>query len=92
MAKVKFYLDPVANTLNIWWGKKTDAKKAIEVRNPNRDDVIVIDKKGRPVSLEIIGFFPEELDVVKYLDSNQIKSFLNTGKIDLHKLQLKEKN
>ena len=65
MAKVKFYLDPIGNTLNIWWGAKKDAHEAIEVSNRNRDDVIVVDKKGSPISLEIIGFFPEEIDPVK---------------------------
>lgn len=72
MAKVTAYLDPIGNTLNLWWGDKTTAHESVEVENPHRDDVIILDKNKRPIGLEVIGFFPEELDVVKRLSIKKI--------------------
>jgi hypothetical protein len=63
MAKAKIYLDPIGNTLNIWWGNPKDAHTSEEVDDPNRNDVIVKDKQGKPISLEIIGLFPKELNI-----------------------------
>ena len=80
MARIKAYLDPIGNTLNLWWGRKKDAYESIEAENPNRNDVIIVDKKGRPVSLEIIGFLPKELDPVQYLSPKEIMFYLDTGK------------
>lgn len=59
----KVLLDPVGNTMNIWWGDPSDADHSEEVDDPNRNDIIVYDKKGKPISLEIIGVFPQELNV-----------------------------
>lgn len=67
---VKIYLDPVANTLNIWWDNPKKAYSSEEVESPYRNDVIVKDKHGRPVSLEIIGLFPKELNVANLLRTN----------------------
>ena len=69
MAKVKILLDPVGNIMNIWWGKPSDAYKSVEVDDPNRNDVIVMDKNGKPISIEIVGVFPKELNI-----SDAIKS------------------
>lgn len=88
MARITSYFDPIGNTLNIWWGRKKDAHEAYNVKNPNRDDVIIVDKKGRPVSLEIISLFPEELEPIEFLSKKQRKTFLETGTIDLSKLYL----
>ena len=88
MAKITAYLDPIANTLNLWWGNKKNAYKSIPVDNPNRDDVIIVDKNNRPISLEIIGVFPEELDPIENLSQHQIKTFLDTGQINLTEYQL----
>lgn len=63
MANVKILFDPIANTMNIWWGKPSTAHTAIEVDDPKRNDVIVMDKNGKPISIEIIGVFPKELNV-----------------------------
>ncbi len=65
MAKtnLKIYLDPIGNTMNIWWGNPQDAASSEEVDDPNRNDVIVKDKQGKPISLEIIGVFPKELNI-----------------------------
>ena len=88
MAKIKAYFDPIANTLNLWWGKKSDAVKAVPVQNPNRDDVIVVDKNNRPISLEIIGLLPEELDPVGHLSKEQIRMLLDSGKVDFGQWRL----
>ena len=65
--EVKIYIDPVANTFNIWWDDPKKAYASVEVDSPYRNDVIVKDKQGRPISLEVIGIFPSELNVVEKL-------------------------
>ena len=65
--KVKIYIDPIANTFNIWWDDPKKAHSSEEVDSPYRNDVIVKDKKGHPISLEIIGIFPSELNVAERL-------------------------
>ena len=71
---VKIYLDPVANTLNVWWDDPKKAHSSEEVNSPYRNDVIVKDRQGRPISLEIIGLFPKELNIAKLLKvSGKIK-------------------
>lgn len=67
---VKLYLDPVANTLNIWWDDPKKASSSEEVSSPQSNDVIIKDKQGQPISLEIIGLFPKELNITEYLKSN----------------------
>ncbi len=74
MAKVKnalkIYLDPVANTFNIWWDDPKKAYSSEEVDSPYSNDVLIKDRLGRPISLEIIGIFPKELNIVQYLKSH----------------------
>lgn len=74
MAKVKnalkIYLDPVANTFNIWWDDPKKAYSSEEVDSPNSNDVLIKDRRGRPISLEIIGIFPKELNIVQYLKNH----------------------
>lgn len=67
MAKqnIKIYFDPIANSMNIWWGDKKDAYSTEEVDSPTRNDIIVKDKQGRPISIEIIGILPSELNISK---------------------------
>lgn len=81
---VKLYLDPVANTFNIWWDDPKNAYSSEEVDSPYRNDVIIKDKNGKPISLEIIGIFPQELNIVeqfKYmLGSRKHEPFLLEGK------------
>lgn len=67
---VKLYLDPVANTLNIWWDDPKKAYSSEEVTSPYRNDVIVKDRQGRPISLEMIGIFPKELNITELLKTN----------------------
>ena len=66
--KIKIYIDPVANTFNIWWGNRKDAYSSEEVDSPYRNDVIIKDKQGRPISLEVIGIFPSELNVAEKIN------------------------
>lgn len=67
MAKVKIYLDAVGNTMNIWWGNPKAAAVSEETESPANNDVIVKDKRGVPIGLEMIGVFPEEINLVKLL-------------------------
>ena len=60
---VKIYFDPVGNTMNIWWGNPSDAYETEEVESRDRNDVIVKDKYGKPISIEIIGLLPKELNI-----------------------------
>lgn len=65
--EVKIYIDPVANTFNIWWDDPKKAHSSEEVDSPYRNDVIIKDRKGRPISLEVIGIFPSELNIAEKL-------------------------
>lgn len=65
--EVKIYIDPVSNTFNIWWDDPKKAHSSEEVDSPYRNDVIVKDKQGRPISLEVIGIFPSELNIAEKL-------------------------
>lgn len=62
--EIKIYIDPYGNTLNMWWGNPEDSFISEEAEKTY--DVIVKDKEGRPIGLEKIGFFPEEVDPLKY--------------------------
>ncbi len=75
MAKVKIYFDPIGNTMNIWWGSPKDAYSSEEVDSPYRNDVIIKDKNGRPISIEIIGILPKELNI-----SERIKKLIKDKK------------
>lgn len=66
-SRLKIYLDPIANTFNIWWGDPKAAYTSEEVDSPQRNDVIIKDKNGKPISLEIIGIFPSELNIAEKL-------------------------
>jgi len=71
--KMRIYLDPYGNTLNIWWD---DPGKAIISEEAGKSwDVLVKDKAGKYIGLEKIGFFPREVDPVKYL-KEEIKMLL----------------
>lgn len=76
MAQAKIFLDPIGNTMNIWWGDPKNAHISEEVDDPTSNDVIVKDKQGKPISLEIIGVFPKELNIselVKKITGRDIK-------------------
>lgn len=70
--EVKIYIDPVANTFNIWWDDPKRAYSSEEVDSPYRNDVIIKDKDGRPISLEVIGIFPKELNLAEKIKKNII--------------------
>lgn len=71
-SKVRIYIDPIANTFNMWWGDPKKAYSSEEVDSPHSNDVIIKDKQGRPISLEVIGIFPKELNIVEHLKSKNI--------------------
>lgn len=82
MANVKILFDPIGNTMNIWWGSPDEAFESVEVDDPKRNDVIVKDKHGKPISIEIIGVFPKELNVSEIsraLGSKKTEPFLLTN-------------
>jgi len=64
--KIRIYVDPYGNTLNMWWD---DPKKAaISEEVGEAWDVLVKDKAGKYIGLEKIGFFPRQVDPTKYLN------------------------
>lgn len=73
--KVKIFFDPILNSMNIWWGSPSDASSSQEVESPYRNDVIVLDKSGTPISLEIIGILPQELNI-----ASELQKYLPKGK------------
>jgi len=78
MAEVKFSLDPIGNTLNIWWGTPTSNDYVEESDTSN--DVVVYDKDGKSKGIEIIGIFPNELNIAKQLGSKRIEHLLQDPK------------
>jgi len=64
-SKVKVFLDPVANAMNIWWDKPKEAAVSEETESMINNNIIIKNAKGVPIGLEIIGVFPEELNIVK---------------------------
>lgn len=66
MAKIKVLLDPIANTMNLWWGDYKQAFSSEETDDKLSNDVIIKNKKGRPIGLEVIGLFPSELNLAHW--------------------------
>ncbi|MCX6800193.1 MAG: hypothetical protein NT091_03535 [Candidatus Falkowbacteria bacterium] len=58
--KLKVFIDPLGNTLNLWWGDPKDSCSAVESQKTG--DVIALNKNGQAIGLEKIGFFPKEID------------------------------
>lgn len=82
MANVKILFDPIGNTMNIQWGNQQEAYESVEVDDPNRNDVIVLDKQKKPISIEIIGVFPKELnlsEITRALGTDKKEPFLLTN-------------
>ena len=65
--EMKLYIDPVANIFQIFWDDPKKAYSSEEVDSPYSNGVIVKDKQGRPISLEVIGIFPKELNIAQHL-------------------------
>ena len=62
--KIRTILDPIGNTFHIWWD---DPKKSVESWEADESwDVLCLDKNGRVIGLEKIGFFPKEIDPLKH--------------------------
>ncbi len=73
MAKnVKILLDPVGNSMNIWWDNPADAAVSEETDSPTRNDVIVKNAQGVPIGVEIIGVFPSELNISRIMKDYHI--------------------
>ncbi len=66
MAKIKVFIDPIANTMNLWWGDRKQAFSSEETDDKNSNDVIVKNKTGKPIGVEVIGLFPSELNLARW--------------------------
>lgn len=63
-SKMKIFLDPIGNTFHIWWD---DPKKSVEAWEADDSwDVLCLDKNKKVIGLEKLGFFPKEIDPLKY--------------------------
>lgn len=65
MKKIEILIDPIGNTMNLWWEKTS--KTDFVVQSKNTDDVIYYNKSGLPIGVEIIGLFPPEVNISKVL-------------------------
>lgn len=65
MAKIKIYIDPIGNTMNLWWDEPGKAYLSEETDSKYSNDVIIKNKKGQPIGVEIIGLFPPELNITQ---------------------------
>lgn len=73
MAKnIKVYLDPIGNTMNIWWADPKSSSYAEETDSPYNNNVISFNKAKIPVGMEIIGLFPDELNIAKILQAKSL--------------------
>jgi len=61
--KIQLFLDPIGNTMNIWWDDPRQASYSEEAEEGL--DVIVFDRNHRPIGFEKIGVFPKEIDPLK---------------------------
>ncbi len=57
--KLRFFMDPIGNTLNVWW--ENPNCEAYSDFSDYSDDVIIYNKNNKPIGLEKINFFPEEI-------------------------------
>lgn len=94
--KIRTILDPIENTFHIWWD---DTKKSVESWEADESwDVLCLDKNGRVIGFEKIGFFPKEIDPLKHfkkplkdaygkfkLIKGEIRAELPTGITELEK-------
>lgn len=59
--RIKIFLDPIGDTINVWWDNPKRAH--ISEESDSRSlDVLVRDKQGKIIGFEKIGFFPTEVD------------------------------
>ena len=78
-SKVKIFLDPIGDTINIWWDDPKKAYISEESDSPDLD-VLVKDKEGKIIGFEKIGFFPIEVDPIKYFARKPEIFYLSEGK------------
>ena len=58
----------------MWW--RTPQKDDYVEESETSNDVIVYGKDGKPKGVEIIGFFPKELNVTSYIGKNKLTKYL----------------
>ncbi|MBU4511939.1 hypothetical protein KKD19_01670 [Patescibacteria group bacterium] len=75
--KIQIFIDPYGNTINVWWGNPKDS--FISEEADDSWDVIAFNKKRVPIGFEKIGFFPDELDPMRYV-KNPMK-LLKSGEL-----------
>ena len=65
MAQIRLLIDPIANSLVVWWGDKNKSDHAIEAEHSW--DIIMVDTDENPLGMEKLNFLPKELEPAKYL-------------------------
>ncbi len=60
---IRLFLDPIGNTMHLWWDDPRHAVRAEE--SDEGFDVILYDRSRQAIGLEKIGVFPKEVDPVK---------------------------
>lgn len=63
--KVQIFIDPIGNSMNIWWDNPERAHHSEEAAKSF--DVIVFDEHNQPIGFEKLGVFPQEIDPVRRL-------------------------
>ena len=63
--KLQIFIDPIGNTMHLWWGDRSRAHHSEEAAEGF--DVIVFDHKNVPIGFEKLGVFPKEVDPIKRL-------------------------
>ncbi|HAZ29411.1 TPA: hypothetical protein DCY43_01485 [candidate division WWE3 bacterium] len=76
MAEIEFLLDPIGNTLNMWW--KNPKSVSYSEESDTSNDVIIYDKNGVPIGVEILGLFPNELNMSKALGRKETLKLIAT--------------
>lgn len=61
--KIQLFIDPIGNTMHIWWDDPKRAHHAEEAAEGF--DVILFDRGNHPIGFEKLGVFPREVDPIK---------------------------
>lgn len=61
--KLQIFIDPIGNTMHLWWDDRSRAHHSEEAAEGF--DVIVFDRKNHPIGFEKLGVFPREVDPIK---------------------------
>jgi len=57
MLKIKFFLDPIANTISVWF---KDPKAEVICDVDKEGNILSLDKKGKVFGFEKLNFLPQK--------------------------------